>query len=65
MINSDGIIGATLQWLFNDPELSLKASPVLSWLTLITYGTWHMAPFASWSSMPACRPCRWTRWNPP
>lgn len=46
MINSDGIIGATLQWLFNDPELSLKASPVLSWLTLITYGTWHMAPFA-------------------
>lgn len=45
MINSDGIIGATLQWLFDDPELSLKASPALTWVTLIVYGIWHMAPF--------------------
>lgn len=46
MINSDGVIGATLQWVFNDPELSLKASPALTWITLIVYGTWHMTPFA-------------------
>ncbi|ALM54334.1 carbohydrate ABC transporter permease [Halomonas huangheensis] len=45
MINSNGIIGATLQMIFNDPELSLKASPVLTWVTLIVYGIWHMAPF--------------------
>lgn len=46
MINSNGVIGASLQWLFNDPELSLKASPALTWITLIVYGTWHMTPFA-------------------
>ncbi|KAA2314994.1 sugar ABC transporter permease [Pseudooceanicola sediminis] len=46
MINSDGVIGASLQWIFADPELSLKASPVLTWVTLIVYGTWHMTPFA-------------------
>ncbi|NIY71266.1 sugar ABC transporter permease [Marivivens donghaensis] len=45
MINSDGVIGASLQYIFNDPELSLKASPVLMWMVLIIYGTWHMAPF--------------------
>ncbi len=45
MINSDGVIGATLQWLFDDPELSLKASPALTWVTLIVYCIWHMAPF--------------------
>ena len=46
MINADGVIGATLQFIFNDPDLSLKASPTLTWITLIVYGTWHMAPFA-------------------
>lgn len=45
MINSNGIIGATLQVIFNDPDLSLKASPILTWVTLIVYGIWHMAPF--------------------
>lgn len=45
MINANGIIGATLQLIFNDPELSLKASPSLTWITLIVYGIWHMAPF--------------------
>lgn len=46
MINSDAIIGATLQAIFNDPELSLKASPALTWVVLIVYGVWHMTPFA-------------------
>ena len=46
MIDSRGIIGAALQALFNDPQLSLKASPTLTWLTLFTYGVWHSAPFA-------------------
>lgn len=46
MIDSRGIIGAALQGLFNDPSLSLKASPTLTWLTLFVYGVWHNAPFA-------------------
>jgi len=45
MIDADGIIGATLQNLFNDNSLSLKASPTLTWIVVITYGIWHQAPF--------------------
>ncbi|MEO0386995.1 MAG: sugar ABC transporter permease [Pseudomonadota bacterium] len=46
MIDAQGVIGKTLQWLFDDPELSLKASPTLTWITLFTYGIWSSAPFA-------------------
>ena len=46
MIDSKGIIGGSLQILFEDPDLSLKASPTLTWITLIVYGVWHSAPFA-------------------
>lgn len=46
MINADGIIGATLQSLFNDPNLYLKASPVLTWIVLFIYGIWTNAPFS-------------------
>lgn len=46
MINSNGIIGAFLQKLFNDPTLSLKASAPLTWVTLFVYGVWHNAPFS-------------------
>ena len=46
MIDADGIIGSTLQWLYDDPRLSLKASPTLTWITLIVYGIWHSTPFA-------------------
>lgn len=46
MIDSRGIIGAGLQALFGDPSLSLKASPVLTWITLFVYGVWHSTPFA-------------------
>ena len=46
MIDAEGIIGATLQLLFDDPDLSLKSSPVLTWLTLFVYGVWHSSPFA-------------------
>lgn len=46
MIDSRGVIGASLQALFNDPTLSLKASPTLTWVTLFVYGVWHSAPFA-------------------
>lgn len=46
MIDARGIIGANLQLLFNDPELSLKASPTLTWLTLFVYGIWHAIPFS-------------------
>ena len=46
MIDSRGIIGTALQFIFENPELSLKASTVLTWITLIVYGIWHAAPFA-------------------
>lgn len=46
MISSQGIIGATLQSVFNDPTLSLKSSSLLTWITLIVYGIWHNAPFS-------------------
>ena len=46
MIDANGIIGSSLQWLFNDPDLSLKASPTLTWITVIVYGIWHTTPFA-------------------
>ena len=46
MISSEGILGVALKWLFNDPTLSLKASPVLTWVTLIVYGIWTNAPFS-------------------
>ena len=45
MIDADGIIGATLQYLYDDTSLSLKASPILTWATLIFYGIWHQTPF--------------------
>lgn len=45
MINSRGIIGETLQVIFDDPNLSLRASPVLTWVTLLVYGVWHSIPF--------------------
>ncbi|WP_426037767.1 carbohydrate ABC transporter permease [Cypionkella sp. TWP1-2-1b2] len=45
MIDQRGIIGSGLQWLFSDPELSLKASPALTWIILFLHGTWNAAPF--------------------
>lgn len=46
MASSQGIIGATLQTLLNDPTLSLRSSAVLTWITLLIYGIWHNAPFS-------------------
>tara|TARA_B100001964_G_scaffold240062_1_gene309035 strand:- start:1051 stop:2085 length:1035 start_codon:yes stop_codon:yes gene_type:complete len=46
MIDAEGILGSTLQRIFNDNSLSLKASPVLTWIMLIVYGIWHSTPFA-------------------
>jgi multiple sugar transport system permease protein len=46
MIDSQGIIGATIKILFGDPNLSLKSSSTLTWITLIIYGIWHNTPFA-------------------
>ena len=46
MIDAEGILGATLQRIFEDPNLSLKASPTLTWIMLMVYGVWHSAPFA-------------------
>ena len=46
MVDSDGVIGATIQYLFDDPNLSLKASATLTWTMLIIYGIWHTLPFS-------------------
>jgi ABC-type sugar transport system permease subunit len=46
MVDSRGILGSALQWMANDPNLSLKASTGLMWAMLIVYGVWHAAPFA-------------------
>jgi len=46
MIDSRGVLGSALQWMFQDPDLSLKASTSLTWIMLIVYGVWHAAPFA-------------------
>jgi len=46
MIDAKGIIGTTLQIIFENPDLSLKASPTLTWITLFIYGIWHSAPFS-------------------
>ena len=32
MVDGDGVIGATLQNIFNDPALSIKASTPLMWI---------------------------------
>jgi len=46
MVDGDGIIGATLQRIYDDNALSLKASPTLTWIMLIVYGIWHIVPFS-------------------
>ncbi|MCP8882554.1 sugar ABC transporter permease [Devosia sp. XJ19-1] len=46
MIQSNGIIGATLQNIFDDPTLSLRQSPALTWGSLLFYGVWTNAPFS-------------------
>jgi len=46
MVDSRGIVGSALQWVFSDPNLSLKASTGYTWIMLIVYGVWHAAPFA-------------------
>ena len=46
MIDSRGIVGNFLQLMFEDPNLSLKASTLLTWITLIVYGVWHAIPFS-------------------
>lgn len=46
MIDSRGVIGSLIQYLADDPNLSLKASTPLVWISIIVYGIWHSAPFA-------------------
>ena len=46
MVAGDGIIGATLQRVFDDPSLSIKASTPLMWIMLMVYGVWHTLPFS-------------------
>lgn len=46
MVDARGILGAAIQALVGDPDLSVKASTSMMWAMLITYGVWSSAPFA-------------------
>ena len=46
MINAEGIIGVAVQVLAGDPDLSLKSSLLMTWITLIIHGIWTNAPFS-------------------
>ena len=46
MTDAEGIIGSTLQRIFNDNDLSLKASKTLTWIMLMVYGIWASLPFS-------------------
>lgn len=46
MLSPNGILGATIQHIFNDRTLSLRSSPVMTWLSLLTYGIWTNGPFS-------------------
>jgi len=46
MIDARGVLGNLISWLAADPDLSLKASTGLMWISLIVYGIWSSAPFA-------------------
>ena len=46
MTDAEGIIGSTLQRIFNDSSLSLKASKPLTWVMLMVYGIWGSIPFS-------------------
>ena len=46
MTDAEGIIGSTLQRIFNDSSLSLKASKPLTWVMLMVYGIWGSVPFS-------------------
>ena len=46
MIDSRGVLGIGLSNLLDQPDLSLKASTPMMWITLIVYGIWSSCPFA-------------------
>ncbi|GHC60225.1 carbohydrate ABC transporter permease [Neogemmobacter tilapiae] len=46
MFNPSGILGASLQSLTGDPGLSLRASPIMTWIVLLVYGIWTNGPFS-------------------
>ncbi len=46
MLNPQGILGASLQNLANDPTLTLRSSAAMTWISLLVYGVWTNAPFS-------------------
>ena len=46
MIDSRGIIGATIQYIFDDPSLSLKGSIALTWIHAHRLRSLAHSPFA-------------------
>lgn len=46
MISGCGIIGAMLRDILNDPSLSLRETPTLTWIAFLAYGAWAKASFS-------------------
>lgn len=46
MIDARGVIGSFLAYCLDQPNLSLKTSPLFTWVTLLAYGVWQSAPYA-------------------
>jgi ABC-type sugar transport system permease subunit len=45
MIDGRGVIGSALKVILHDPDLSLKASASLTWITMFAYGVWASTPY--------------------
>ena len=46
MLDTRGLIGATLQFLFRNPSLSVLGSAPLMWVAIFCYAIWSSAPYA-------------------
>lgn len=46
MVDSRGILGNFISYLASDPDLSVKASTPLVWISIMIWGVWHSSPFA-------------------
>ena len=65
MVDADGIMGAALQRIFDDDQLSLKSVPFADMDHADRLRHLAFCPrSASSCSMPGCKPCRKKRWKP-
>ncbi len=46
MVDARGVLGAAIQAMAGNPDLSIKASTPLMWAMIMVYGIWSTSPFA-------------------